>query len=777
MVRITFSTLLATLLITTSAGCGFIRKNWGEKAPPRKTVSVQSETLPDFLDVFNDDEQVAITTLDRYERFILNSFDQIEGKQKNHLSVEEIITLGKAGLAKFSNDQELSLKRIRSILTILGYRNGITREEVRELIEWARTNRIKAKSFYRILINYRNEEFNSAKLMDILRFTGSLVRLGGNGKLGEKELNEVIQPWIPEQFEHAKRALPDGIHLLNGIFASLCGDRIDAGFWNALKNGGCLIELTDHFEATAPVFDLIFNHLNPVKQKNELQHANSVLVSKMESWINGHQHPSFRTGLISELATTLEIPAPYHFFQLTEWIPKLDSFSTAEEFNPRFFIRLSNVVESWVSAFLHALETSEGKSFCTKSDWSKCGFEGTFEPADLLFNEDYATVIRVRDYGFIYEISLYDAISGFLLESLDRDQNGILKEDITDLITIIVRLLDSNAFAQNVINRLLEKPVTIQNTEASINKQKRHGLAEVAALASDLIPKRGGSQRSILRQIGSQVYDSEKSHTYALDRLGITTFIHIYHLLMELRDQALKTYDFQPEKTGTTDWIQRKRILELLPRMLKAQFPRIYEECMKQGFERTCGVIYSEVLASPEKGSTVLEPLEIDSMNLTSVLLESMMGRCDRDGNGELSASLLDGFDEKDCILTVSRTLVTRLMNANILEEETKTRVLLKVLKWAPPVKWAAKVALQRGTLKGISWRAAPPFSILSRPASLGSVMSLVAEFMDPAKTEAIDAGIDGPQIDPGDELIYRGRMTCGLNPRDGALACENKRN
>ena len=754
--RITIGLFCASLITS----CGFSKSFWGEKAPPRKIALVKSEPLPDLIDFFSEQDDIAKSTLAQYEKFILKSFDQVEGKEKNKLSIEELLTLGRTGLAKLSNDQELSLRRIRSILAVLGFKDGISREQIIGLINWAKDNRKQAKSFYDTLINYEQNEFNSSKLIDIIHFTGSLIKLGGTDRLSEEELRSTIEPWIPQKFPHAIKALPSGITLINEVFGSLCGDRIEIGYWNAKKNGDCLIALTEHFSSTAPVFDLIFKKINPLTKTEELNESNRTFVSKFETWLKDHHHPAFKTKTVADFAKQLEIPEPYHFFQLTEWIPKLNPESTAESFSPTFFITLSKVVHNWIDTFQKSLSDSEKEQQCYKRDWSKCEFKGKFETVDRLFNDEYATLIRVKDMGFVFQITLYDSIAHDLLTKLDQDQNGLLEDDITDLITIIIRLLDSNAFAQNVVNRILEKPVTLKNTEASMNNIKRHGLAEVAALASELIPDRDSSQRTAIRQISSQVYDTQKYHTYALDRLGITTFLYVFNLLMELRQQALDTYDFEPESIASTTWIKRKKIMELMPRMLRAQFPRIYNECITQGFERTCGVIYSEVLASPEKGSDSLEPFEIDTMNLTSILLESIMNRCDRNKDDKISTSALDGFDEKDCVISISQTLVTRLMNANILDEEKKTRTILKIVKWLPPVKWAAKVALQRGTMNGISWRAAPPFSLASRPATLGSIMSLAAEFMDPAKSEAIDNNTEGPQTDAGDELIYMNRLT-----------------
>ena len=129
--------------------------------------------------------------------------------------------------------------------------------------------------------------------------------------------------------------------------------------------------------------------------------------------------------------------------------------------------------------------------------------------------------------------------------------------------------------------------------------------------------------------------------------------------------------------------------------------------------------------------------------------------------------------DEKSCALTVSTTLAARLMNANIVVDNQKTQNILKILKWFAPAKWIAKVALERGTMEGIGWRAIPPISIVSKPATLGSMMSLAGEFMNSEKTKAIEAGVTAPVLSKniGDELVYLNQLTDKYLPsKDWAL-------
>ena len=762
MVKYNITRIISLIALSIQfTGCGFIHGIWGEKAPPRKTVVVTSEKLPDISNIFNDDENISKNTLNTYKNSILSSFDKIKGQENNRLSLEEIESLAKAGLARLSDNNDINIQRVRSALTLLGYKDGISRNQLETLIGWLEQNRVKAKSFYNILLkNDESVKINSDNLIQMIQFSGSLIALGGGNALTNNQVSELIKPWIPENYVHATKALPSGIDLIITAFSSLCGDRVDANLWNAKKNGDCIVSLIDHFQSTAPVFDLMFNKLNPLIDRGTLSTANSTLVSKVQSWIEGHHHPAFETKKVENFSVDLGIPAPYHFFQLTEWIPKLNAQSTPQSLSPTFFIDIAQVLQNWVNLFVNVTSTTKENKNCIFSEWKKCEFQGEYDTASKLYNDEYATVIRNNNLEFIFKISFYDSIAEYLIKAFDKDGDGLLTDDIKGFITTVVRLLDSNAFAQNVINQILEKPVEIVNTANSIQALRLQGLSEVAALAADLIPDRGGNKRTILKKISATLINTESQPSFSLDRLGITTFIYVFDLLGGLRNQYLHDYDFGTYTQGNTTWIKRRKIVENIPKILYDHFPRLYNECLDWGFERTCGVIYTEVLASAAKDTDVLEPSDLDMINLTSILLESMMNRCDRNHDDLISTNILDGFDEKRCVLSVSQTLATRLMRANILANDHTTKVLLGIMKWLPPARWAAKVALARGTMKNIGIRAVPGISLVSGPAKLGGVMSLVAEFMDPDKVEAIEAKIMGHHEDIGDELIYLNQLT-----------------
>jgi len=755
------------ILLTQLSGCGFIRSVWNAAPPKRSTVEMKASALPSFTQVFSTNEDESKTALNAWRKNITDSFRMIEGKQKDFLSSQEIKTLVMKGLVKLDSDTGVSTDRALAVLEILGFKDGIALKDVESLFDWVSEHKTEARTFHELFLNNSKDAttVHARNLVEVLNLFGSLVSLGGDQSIPVDHLTDLLQPWIPNSYPHAKKALKSSLKLSVSFFASFCGDRVDASNWNGKRIGQCLHDVIEYFKDTSPAFDFMFGAVSPLSHREELETASSLLPVRVHSWMQGHHHPLFSIALVERLAKDLEIPPPYAFIRMTEWIPLLNSDSTHEGFSPTFFADLAEVTHQWISSTLKATENQQ----CSESNWKLCEFTGKYKPADELFNAEYATLIRTKSLGYVSKIALYDSLSSFLFTKLDTDQTGHLKGNIKDLVNIAIRVLDSNAFTQNVIAGVLEEPIDPQNLEDSLKSHTRQGLSELAALASDILPERDQSHRSLLMKLQAQIFSREKEIPYTLDRTGLTAFIYLYDLIGELRVDFLKRYDLPIRTSGALSFVKRRKIIEALPKILFDHFPRIYNECVKNGFERTCGVLFTEILPDCSPGKDELETYEMDVMTLTGVLMESMMNRCDRNDDDLLTTSVVDGFDEKTCMITVSTALAKRLMNANFIDQNNNVNFLLYLTNHFILTRWAAKAAISRGTLKNVAWYALPGLTLKTGPATIGSIIKLAAEIMDPAKVDAIENKTIGHIDTPGDELIYGNQLTDHYLPSPNA--------
>jgi hypothetical protein len=763
MVTHTMKYIMIALSFIALSGCGEIDKVWNAKAPARETVVIPSSEMADFKNVFSDDDKVASDTLAAWRQNITNSFNQIQGAQANFLQADEVKTLVRMGFIKLDQDPVKSETKVLNILELLGYKNGIYLSDVNALFDWLAANRVQATVFYKAFITTDYEHplnWGSKDIVSLVNFFGSLVSLTGNTNLEINHMADLITPWIPNTYPHAKAALPSGLRLVVSFISSLCGDRVEANAWNGKKIGACMTEFTSHFDPTSPIIDFMFGNVNPTENRSALAASANQFPESVHSWLDGHHHPVFQNSLITDFSTALGIPAPYDFMQLTLWIPKLNSDSTATTISPTFMLDLGTVAQTWVLATLAA---TNNEMECRQSAWQDCTYAGKFDTLDKLYSTEYAQLIQHRNLGLVSKVALYQSLSEFLMSKLDTAHAGLLSDDIKDLIDLAVSVLDSSSFAQNLVARLLENPVSDSTAEDTVKKMQRQGLSELAAFASDLLPDRGSSQ-NFLTKIAGQFY-TQSEPVYTMDELGITALIYSYDLISNLRADYFTHYRMPTRTDGSDTLVKRRDIVANLPSILHDHFPNIYSECIKWGFERTCGIVYTEILSTPDAGKDEIGVSNLDVLSLTSILLESMMNRCDVNHDGLLSDNILNDFNEKNCILTVSTTLAQRLMKANIVGANNMATALIDLVKGVPLMRVAAEGAISRGTLNNVVWKSIPPFSLFNQEASLGSVMSVAAELMSPKKTKAVENHTVGPIKAPGDELIYEGRLTHGFLP------------
>ncbi len=763
MVRTFRASVLVSCMLLS--GCGFVKSIWNAAPPKRKTVILESKPLPPFSKVFSENEDESASTFREWKSSILGSFKQIEGRQKEFLSREEIRVLVASGLVKLDDHRSTSADRALAILEILGFKDGIGIRELNSLFDWIELHKSEARDFYLLFLSetYDSNRIHARQIISIVNLFGSFVSLLGDQDVTPEHLGELILPWVPKTHPRARNALNSGIDLGISFFASFCGDRVAQHAWNGKRIGLCLKSLIGEFESTAPAVDFMFGIRSPSENTEALLHAAAAFEARVRSWIHGHHHPLFPVSKVAQFSKDLGIPPPYAFLKMTEWMPKLNQDSTLEGLSPKFFVELAGVVRTWIT---DAANASKGSGCNAQEHWKSCPFSGDYDPATQLFNGEYATLIRTPTLGFVSKVALYHALSGFIFTKLDIEKTGEIGSRIKELITLSIRLLDSNAFTQNVIAAILEKPVDPVNTEDSLKAHTRNGLAELAALAADLIPNRDQSGRTLLRKLQSQILGREKRMPYSMDRIGLTAFIYLFDLVGSLNSDYLLRYDLPVKSEGTLRFVNRRKIIESFPKILFDHFPRLYNECVAWGFERTCGVVFDEILPNSLPGRDDLETYELDVITLSAVLIESMMNRCDRNSDDSLSGSPIDGYDEKTCMITVSTALAKRLMRAGFVDQDHQTEFLMKLTNHFFIAKWAAKAALARGTAKGIAWFALPAANWLTGPASLGSVMSVAAELMDPAKVKAVETGTDGPVDSFGDELLYHNRLTDYHLPR-----------
>ncbi len=761
--------LFCMALMLGLSGCGWAYHYWNESAPPKKTVTVVGDPLPSFIHVFDGDEATSKSTLAQWKTSTLTSFGQIKGNEKDFLSEFEIETLIRLQLIHLGPDLQDSVSKLHSLIRLLGFKDGVSKTNVTQLFDWVEANRAKLRTFYQVVMSHPTTlSFTSSQLIELTELASSLFKLNGDESYSAPEMSQLIGPWIPETLPHLKASVPSGVNLTLSFLASLCGDRIDSKKWNGKKIGVCFEQMVEHFKPLAPEFDFIAGALDPLQQRAELIQSNDQLVPLVTAWLKDHHHPPFSLVRISDLANDLHIQKPYNFFKLTEWLPKLNPKNTTALFAPEFVIDLANLINHWVGKLIQVTE----KQVCTQKKWGDCLFTGNYDTLSQIYNEEYGTQVRIKNLNLVSRMAFFEAIVQEVFDALDPDHTGYLGVQIKDLITVAIRAVDSHSFLDNTLRRIQELPVYDSNVEEDLAKIEKFGLSEVAALAGSIIPQ-VSDYRTGWQKLASNFTNHDKSIPYTIEPLGLTSVLYVYDMISELRNDYLTRYHFPLRVTSPNDaFIKRITIVKAIPQILFDHFPRIYNACLDFGFEESCGAVFTQVLPNSDPGQDDIQPYQMDMMTLTAILAESIMTRCDRNQDDLIRSNILDGNDEKTCVLKIAQALVTRLMDAGIMDKNEKIKNLVNLVTGTKFLRYVGKQALGEGSFAHALEHVLTPLRFKSHPGTLGTILGLTADAMDSDKIKAIKNGTlhEEQNAGIGDDLVYLRRMSQTYLPKGRAL-------
>ena len=330
--------------------------------------------------------------------------------------------------------------------------------------------------------------------------------------------------------------------------------------------------------------------------------------------------------------------------------------------------------------------------------------------------------------------NLYSGTSDWLIAITSRPKQE------ERLIRLGIQLLDTATFLENILAQLRELPVDESSAERSLEPHPVGALATLLRIGSEILPER-------------------KAPVFAIDTAGLAAWFEVYDELRSLNPRALLDCGVAFRESPRGKFLKRRTVMECLPRMIKEGFPRTYQECVGRGFERTCGVVFDEILPNPDPGSIELELHDADIIPFAGLLFERIYRHCDSDKSGTLDAG---GFrtSEKRCVVDLGVRIAEALMEAGFVKSSGKARRLLGWIRRPVPASRIAESALARGTLEGIPWYRQIGSVFERMPASPGSVLSLLAEIMNADKTRAIEADQTGPVDSPGTELLYHREMS-----------------
>ena len=709
--------LFSLVIVQSISSCAFIKSIWTARAPLPALVRVASSPAPDFSDIFNSDDRVASAAMNHWQHLIPDLFRKIEGHTQNALSFREIRILLESGVIKFGPNPKIAADRMIALLEFLGFRKQVTAEGVSTILAWLAEHQKEARSAWMIwkAHHFEGGSLNANDYFKIIDFVGSVLELEGSEPASARTLARWLDPWIPEERSHLHAGLKSGSELLISLSASFCGNPVDPSVWSGKKTGKCLHQFVEKFRNSAPVIDLLLGKLNPSGHSQELRAAVTHLSKSAHSWFKNH--PGLPTDRILRFGLELSLTPLKDPSLLFSWAQAIDSRSTADALSPEILSALSDILSNTLSELISEIEAHPLPLICAAPIWTDCEFPGPNHVLDQFFDSNIHPTPHERSVGHLLKTILYQQIANWLIESKNPEEKVQIRENNAERMTLVIpQIFDFGNYLKNIFARIEEGPIETGSLLESIEAYPFSGLVNLVQVASEFIPDRNHSLPSSRPGLD-------------LDEIGLAGLFYSYDQIRSMNPDTFKSLGLTLRPEGTNDYVKRKEVMIALPALLEHDFPRIYQACLDYGFSRTCDIVFDELIPDPKPGSDELEVRDLDIIPLAGIIFERLYHFCDLNHDGKLTSNRL--MNEKKCFVDYGTRIAQGLMNAGFVKSEPKVRRLIKLTQSLFAVSWMAQVAITRGTLRG--------FRVIKRPATIGSIFSLLAEIMNPGKVAAVD--------------------------------------
>lgn len=775
---VSFRALILSLLTVTSlasaSGCGVFK--WGEAPPPPKSERFPQNPgiVPEPITVLSGTEPESLAALEYWTNEASTIWDDIQGQRRNQLTEDEIATLIRRRMIKFSGDPEKWIKRVISIKRLLGFPDSVTRESVLSFINWVKKSRELLRNFYSRFFTDQQATWRYADLRNLVRIFSSLLKRGGS-TLTPTQLSELVQPLLPESNRYLGPAAEPLARITVNALASLCGRTVDQRNWNGVRISECLDRLIDHFQPLEPYMDfwLGAHGLNgrSATQTLALNESMRQFASLVKRWISESDRPGLDLDLWRELAESLELKVPPGTLGFLNWIPRFSERSTPDRIHPEALIILAQAYEDADWAVLGSAQAFQNCG----PDWRTChvdvevlrGLRKTIPAVDRFWrirNPKYATeAIPMSGANYRYMMWL-NSLAAKIIKAFDRDRDGFIEvqpdDDANEVLVLManaMQFVDSRTFFDNMWKRLNSRPISNIGAGEILRPYRLPGLTELITLIAELLPKRDNhedlrSERPLDFFIGGAGRQAIR-----IDHIGLTSAMWAVSTIGKLEEAYLSDgLEVRTADSGLR-YVNRKSVVKALPRLIKKHFPRIHRSCLEVGFAESCGVFFTELVSGVEEGTTDIRDIDLDLVSVSAMVLEGLMEKCDKNGDETWSAHLGVGYDELDCTFTTLKAAVDRLMKSQVIENSPSARTALSLINSNGITRILGKVAVARGSARALIVHGTilAPFH---RSGNLGTLLQLGSEIMDPERLKAVRAGSGTGPVDPrnlGDELVY----------------------
>ncbi len=752
--------LLCAGLMAGASACS-LSGVWGEDPPAPEFViapSGKSCSSPSLIATGSDSE--SLDALKCWEGELGRLWTDVQGRKRDHLSEKEITALVHRQIVRFDGDPKESLRILFSAKKVLGIDGDVSRAKLESWLEWLRSNRARIRSVYAKTSGYANSTayLSYLDVRNAAELGSSFLRKAG-WNLRSNELAASMDALVPPRSEYLRQSMTELGRVLINTAEAFCPNLSGGGdVWESVKLAECSEALVQHFEAGAPWFEYT---LNPYAEHRmqEVERSLEFLLPKVRGWFSDPRLKPVQTKLWIRFAQQLGIRVDERSLENLDWIRTFSKKSNRYSIDPTTLITAFEIVFDWQKAVFQGLQWFNNCDFRLKKAWTGCVLQLTPEheqrstvlnTASRLRNPHYSDRAIPFNRQNFSQLMLFDAMSRRIMAGFDEDGDKVItirslgsRDELLDLLASAFKVQKNTVFVEELRSRLEGIPNEANQDDWVLRRFDPQGIAKLVTLMGEVLYRRDRKDLfffdSILDNLGN-FFPKNATHLDQYALTGVLSTIDslgTYRDVMTSMDSRLETpIVVMTTRTGEPI-VKRGNVVKSLSPILKELFPRLHRSCYDFGFERSCGTVFMNLIPG-EKDDDLLYASDLDIVPIAGIFMENMLDRCDTNGDQRLAEKYFDGSDELDCGFTHLKDMVVRLMEARIIPDDASTRRVLGFVNSFFLTRPLGKISLARGTRKGVGWRYLP--SMLHKDkATMGSVMALAAEVIDPDRVEQLE--------------------------------------
>lgn len=770
------SLFLALFLSACSA------KWWGEQAePPRIAIPKPGKSCPGADRIVTGSEAESQAALNCLDEQVSDAFNKIRGQERNQLTDSEMHTLIESGVVSVGADAADGRQKVTAAKRMLGVDGpAVKRERVERLLGWVKQNRASLRRIYtKFFGNGPAEKTTFEELAFTAGIASSFLR-ELDWKMDRDELGRHLQTLALGK--NPDSPVPEVIDVAFDTLGVLCPGLAQSQSWDSELLAACVDRLTSETAVGKEWIEFVANRTRNDHDPKAVRASMRAFGKVVDRWMGEESLGDLHPATWIKLAQKLEAKPPEEFQASLDILKHYDPASSGQAIRPSFIRKLFHSVAYYHERLFSGLDYYQDafrENRCKNRwarNWQECVIDITpamrkdtkaFEIAYQARNVNYGTSLPF-DGAHFKKLMFFHSLSREIIKAFDKNEQVVLSkahlttDEVMQLLETTVTTVDVvGRFMSNAALRIQGEEIPPQGPFTSFNHLDLRGLARLVVLVgADILPVRDVPQRNIFARLAANVFNTFPRGSVSLDHHSLTAVLNFVDSFGQYRDAylgkssvPLPTIASIPVKYDDKKqlaFFSRSELMQSLPKILASEFPRTFESCTAFGFEQSCGVFFAEILPKHGPDGSDWIPIgEIDLVTLTAAGLESLVDACDRNDDGKLAWSLLDGRDELDCAFSKASDITKRLIDSRIVHiggpAAGLVPLVLDVVDSNFLLRPFGKVAMMEGT-KGNVWMA--PIRLLrSKYATLGSIYSLASEVADKEGSERARAAFREARI------------------------------